>query len=391
MLDVYVVKAKRTAVGTLNGVFATTPAAELGASAAKAALSCLPDLSMVEEGVFGNVLAAGLGMNVARQVTLLAGLAPDVPAFSVNKVCGSGLKAITLAAQSIRDGSCDFVLAGGTESMSLAPYLLTRARNGYRLGHGELQDCIIRDGLTDPLLDKHMAVLMEAQARQLGISREDQDAFALGSQKKWQKAQQAGVFSDEIVPVEIKSKKSSKIVDTDEHPRPDTSAEKLAALKPAFTSDGTVTAGNASGINDGAAAVLLASAEGIKKASLEPIARITGFASAGVEPHLVGTAPVAATRKLLDRNGKSITDFDLIELNEAFAAQSLACMRQLDMDPDKVNVHGGSIAIGHPIGASGARIVVTLLNAMEKLDQKTGLATLCIGGGMGMSVMFERV
>jgi acetyl-CoA C-acetyltransferase len=388
--DIYVIAAKRTAIGKFGGAFANSNPVELATAVNRELVGALPEAGLVDEVIFGNVLSAGCGMNVARQAALGCGLAPSVPAFSVNMVCGSGLKAIDLAAQSIRAGQADVVLAGGTENMSQAPYLLPKARNGYRLGDGEILDIILRDGLTDAFLGRHMGLLGEQLAAEFEISRSDQDAFSLVSQQRWAQAQRCGVFDDEIVPVRLKTRKGEQVVDTDEHPRPDMTAETLASLRPAFKPDGTVTAGNASGINDGAAAVLLASARGAEKAGLKPIARLVACATAALEPARMGLGPVLATRKVLERTGRQIESIDLVELNEAFASQSLACMRQLGLDAEKVNVHGGAIAMGHPIGASGARIVVTLLNALVRRNKQVGLATLCIGGGMGMAALFER-
>lgn len=390
MSDIYVIAAKRTAIGRFGGAFANSGAVELAVAVGKNLLATLPETGLVEEVIFGNVLSAGCGMNVARQVALGCGLAPCVPAFSVNMVCGSGLKAIDLAAQSIRTGQTDVVLAGGTENMSRVPYLLPKARNGYRLGNGEVLDGLLRDGLTDVFSAQHMGLLAEQLAVEFEISRPDQDAFSLTSQQRWAQAQRCGVFTDEIVPVSVKTRKNEQVIDTDEHPRPDTTVEKLATLPPAFNSEGTVTAGNASGINDGAAAVLLASAKGVERIGLKPIARLVACVSVALEPARMGLGPVLATRKLLEQTGRSLESIDLVELNEAFASQSLACMRQLGLDAEKVNVHGGAIAMGHPIGASGARIVVTLLNALAQRDKRVGLATLCIGGGMGMAGLFER-
>ena len=390
MSEVYVVGAKRTAIGRFGGVFADTSAVELGKAVAEDLLSTLPDANLVEEVIFGNVLGAGCGMNVARQIAVGSGLDVSIPAFTVNKVCASSLKAITLAAQSIRDGSADLILAGGTENMSQAPYLLPKARSGYRLGDGEVLDCLLSEGLVDVFSGRHMGLTAERLAEEFHITRAEQDAFALTSQQRWAKAHEAGAFESEIVPVPVRIKKQEHLVVKDEHPRPDTSAEKLASLPPAFKNNGTVTAGNASGINDGAAALLLSSKKGLEKANLTPIAKLIAYASAGVEPGLMGLGPVPATRKLLEQTGRSLDGIDLIELNEAFASQSLTCIRQLALDTERVNVHGGAIAMGHPIGASGARIVVTLLNGLLRHDKQTGLATLCIGGGMGMAAMFER-
>jgi acetyl-CoA C-acetyltransferase len=391
MNNVYIIAAKRTAIGRLGGGFVGTSAVDLGATVVKSVLTALPQSNLVGEVILGNVLGAGCGMNVARQVAIGAGLDPSVPAYAVNKVCGSGLKAIALAGQAIRDGEADIVVAGGTENMSQAPYLLPGARYGQRLGDGAMLDAILKDGLTDAFSGQHMALLAERMAETCKIDRASQDAFALSSQQRWAAAQAAGVFADEITPVRIRVKKQEQVVDRDEHTRPDTTIEQLAGLPAAFKKDGTVTAGNASGINDGAAAVLLASEKAVKAHGLRPIGRLVGWASAGVAPQDMGLGPIPAARKLLEKTGRQLADVDLVELNEAFAVQTLACMRELGLDSDKVNVHGGAIAMGHPIGASGARVVVTLLNALAKRGGRCGIATLCIGGGMGMAAMVERV
>jgi acetyl-CoA C-acetyltransferase len=391
MNNVYIIAAKRTAIGRLGGGFVGTSAVDLGATVVKSVLTALPQSNLVGEVILGNVLGAGCGMNVARQVAIGAGLDPSVPAYAVNKVCGSGLKAIALAGQAIRDGEADIVVAGGTENMSQAPYLLPGARYGQRLGDGAMLDAILKDGLTDAFSGQHMALLAERMAETCKIDRASQDAFALSSQQRWAAAQAAGVFADEITPVRIRVKKQEQVVDRDEHTRPDTTIEQLAGLPAAFKKDGTVTAGNASGINDGAAAVLLASEKAVKAHGLRPIGRLVGWASAGVAPQDMGLGPIPAARKLLEKTGRQLADVDLVELNEAFAVQTLACMRELGLDSDKVNVHGGAIAMGHPIGASGARVVVTLLNALAKRGGRCGIATLCIGGGMSMAAMVERV
>ena len=387
-----IVAAVRTAIGTFGGTLSTIPAVELGAVVIREALRRAGlEPSRVDEVIMGNVLQAGLGQNPARQAAILAGLPHEVPAHTVNKVCGSGLKAVALAAQAVACGDAEVVVAGGMENMSLAPYLLEKARSGYRMGHAEMVDSMIRDGLWCAFADVHMGITAENVAERYGITREEQDAFAAASQQKAEQAITGGRFDDEIVPVTIPQRKGDPLVfNRDEHPRSGTTVEKLAALKPAFKAGGTVTAGNASGINDGAAALVLMSARRAVSLGLKPLAAIRSYAAAGVDPRYMGIGPVPSTRKALARAGLEISDLDLIEANEAFAAQSLAVARELGWDMRRVNVNGGAIALGHPIGASGARILVTLLYEMARRQARLGLATLCIGGGQGMAMVVER-
>jgi len=382
----------RTAIGTFSGTLANTSASELGATVIRAALErAKVEPGAVDEVLMGCILQAGQGQNPARQAALKAGLPIEVPCTTINKVCGSGLKSVALAAQSIIAGDAEIVVAGGTENMNLAPYMLDKARTGYRMGHGQLIDSMIHDGLWCIFGDTHMGITAENLAEQYSISRAEQDEFAAASQAKAAAAIESGRFADEIVPVLIPQRKGDPIkFDKDEHVRPGTTVESLAKLKPAFKKDGTVTAGNASGINDGAAAVVVMSADRAKAMGLAPIAKVRAYAAAGVDPSVMGIGPVPATRKALAKAGLTVEDIDLIEANEAFASQSLAVGRDLGWDPAKVNVNGGAIALGHPIGASGARILVTLLHEMEKRDVKCGLATLCIGGGMGIAMIVER-
>ena len=392
MNEVVIVGAARTPVGTFGGAFAEVPAPKLGAVAIAEALKragVKPD--QVDEVLMGNVLSAGLGMNPARQASLAAGIPDSTPATSVNKVCGSGLKTVALAAGAIMLGDAEIVVAGGMEGMSSTPYLLSKARYGYRMGHGELTDHMIRDGLWCVLTDCHMGNTAENVALEREISRADQDAFAAESQRRAGRAWETGVFAEEVVPVEVAQRKSTVIVDKDEHPRPDTTEEKLAALRPAFAPDGTVTAGNASGINDGGAAVVVTSLKKAEELGVKPLASIRAYASAGVAPRVMGLGPIPATRKVLAKAGLSLDEIDLIEANEAFAAQSLAVGRELGWDWERVNVNGGAIALGHPIGASGTRILVTLLYEMKRRQAKRGLATLCIGGGQGIAMIVESV
>lgn len=387
-----IVSAVRTAIGTMGGAISGMTAVQLGSVAIKGALNRLGEGNVVvDEVIMGNVLQAGQGQNVARQCAIGAGLPHEVPATTINKVCASGLKAVALAAQAVGAGVADVVVAGGTESMDMAPYLVEKGRYGYRMGHASLVDEMIKDGLWCAFVDKHMGITAEAVAEKWGITREMQDDFAVKSQAKAEAAMNSGRFSDEIVPVEVPQRKGPPVVfDRDEHPRSGTTRERLSALRPAFKTDGAVTAGNASGINNGAAALVVMSEEKATELGLKPLASIVAYASAGVEPFYMGIAPVAATRKVLSLTGLRLTDIDLIEANEAFAATSLAVEKELGWDPSIVNVNGGAIALGHPIGASGARILVTLLHEMVKRDVKRGLATLCIGGGMGMSLIVER-
>jgi acetyl-CoA C-acetyltransferase len=391
--DVVVLEGCRTPIGTFGGALKDVPAVELGTIAVREAVrraGVRPD--QVDEVVMGCILQAGLGMNPARQAAMKAGLPETVPAHTVNKVCGSGLKAVMLAAQAIRSGDAEVVVAGGMESMSGAPYLLPGARWGQRLGHGQAIDHMIHEGLTDAFHDIHMGLTAENLVERYGISRADQDAFAAESQRRALEAIRDGRFKDEIVPVPLASKKGeAKAFDTDEHPRPGTTAESLGKLKPAFKKEGTVTAGNASGINDGAAAVVVTSGERAGRLGLKPIARVVAYAAAAVDPKVMGIGPVPAVRKVLEKAGLGADRIDLFELNEAFAAQSLAVLRELALDPARVNVSGGAIALGHPIGASGARILVTLLYALRTREKRLGLASLCIGGGQGVAMVVERL
>ncbi|MFC2105866.1 acetyl-CoA C-acetyltransferase [Candidatus Bipolaricaulota bacterium] len=393
MRDVVIVSAVRTAIGKLGGALTDVPAVELGRLVAVEAIrraAIAPD--QVDEVLIGHALQAGAGSNLARQVLLQAGIPHAVPATTVNKVCASGMKAITLAALSIAAGENDVVLAGGVENMSAAPYLLRNARWGYRLGAAEISDVILSDALTDPLSGRHMGETAEIIAEEFNITRLAQDAFAAQSQQKAGRALLEGRFESEIVGVPIRQKKSheTKLFMVDEFPRPNTTQETLAALRPAFKEDGTVTAGNSSGINDGAAAVVLMAADVAALRGTMPMARILSYASAGVEPLRMGIGPIPATQLALRRAGISIHQIDLVELNEAFAAQSIAVIGQLDLDPDIVNVNGGAIALGHPVGATGARIVVTLVHSLAHREDHIGLATLCVGGGQGMAIVLER-
>jgi acetyl-CoA C-acetyltransferase len=393
MRDVVIVSAARTPVGSFGGSLKGLGAIKLGATAVKAAIERAGiKPADVEEVIFGCVLQAAQGQNVARQVGMASGIPQEVPALTINKVCASGLRSVSLAAQIIKAGDADVVIAGGTENMSDAPYGLADARWGYRMGEGKLVDIMIKDGLWDAFNDYHMGVTAENVADKWKLTREAQDAFGLESQKRAEKAIKEGRFKDEIVPVLIPQKKGDpKAFDTDEFPRFGTTAEALAGLRPAFRKDGTVTAGNASGINDGGAAFVVMSADKAKAMGLKPLARIVSYASAGVDPAIMGTGPIPATRKALEKAGLKITDLDLVEANEAFASQSLAVVKDLGLDTmmDKVNVNGGAIAIGHPIGASGGRILTTLLYEMKKRKAKYGLATLCIGGGQGAAIIVE--
>jgi acetyl-CoA C-acetyltransferase len=391
--EVVIVSAVRTAIGTFNGALAPLSAPEMGAIVIKEALARAGvKAENVDELIFGNVLQAGLGQNPARQAAIKAGLPYEIPSMTVNKVCGSGLKTVNLAAQAIMCDDADIVLAGGMESMSQAPYLLSsKARWGYRMGHDKIIDVMIQDGLWCAFNDYHMGITAENVAEKFAISREMQDQLAYESQTKAVKAIESGVFKKEIVPVTIKGKKGDVIFDTDEYPKAGTTVQTLCGLKPAFKKDGTVTAGNASGINDGAAALVVMSADKAKALGLKPLAKIVGYGSGGVDPAIMGMGPVPATRKALAKAGLTLKDIDLIEANEAFAAQFLAVGKELGFEKEKVNIHGGAIALGHPIGASGARILVTLLHAMELRGVKRGLATLCIGGGQGVATIVEKL
>jgi acetyl-CoA C-acetyltransferase len=392
MKKVVIASAVRTAIGSFGGSLAGVSAVDLGATVIKEALNrakIKPD--MVDEVFMGCVLQAALGQNVARQASIRAGIPVEVPTMTINKVCGSGLRSVSLAFQSILTGDNEIVVAGGTENMSQAPYYLPKARWGLRMGNGEVVDGMIYDGLWDIFNGYHMGITAENLAEKYGITREEQDEFAAASQQKAEKAIKEGKFKDEIIPVEIPQRKGDPVIfDTDEFPRPGTTVEKLAKLKPAFKKDGTVTAGNASGINDGAAALVIMSEEKAEELGVEPLATIVAWASGGVDPSIMGIGPVPATKKAMEKAGLTVNDMDLIEANEAFAAQSIAVARELKFDMEKVNVNGGAIALGHPIGASGARILVTLLHEMKKRNSKYGLATLCIGGGMGTSLIVKR-
>lgn len=391
MKDIVILGACRTAVGKFSGTLAQVSAVKLGETVIREAIRRAGiNPEDVDEVLMGCILDAGLGQNVARQAAMGAGIPKEVPATTINNVCGSGLKAVTLAAALIQNGDADILVAGGTENMSAAPYLLDKAREGYRMGDGTLVDSMIKDGLWDIFGDYHMGITAENIAQQYGISREDQDAFALDSQLKTEAAQKGGRFKDEIVPVHIKERKREFDFDEDEFPRHGANLEGMQKLRPAFKKEGTVTAGNASGINDGAAAMVLMSKDKADDLGLSPMATLKAGVSVGLDPALMGMGPYYATRKILDKTGLTLEDIDLIEFNEAFAAQSLAVLRELGADPAKVNVNGGAIAIGHPVGASGARILVTLLHEMEKRGAKRGLASLCIGGGMGIAAIVER-
>ncbi len=392
MTEVVIVAACRTALGSFGGSLARVPAPELGATVIKGLLArtgVAPEA--VSEVIMGNVLTAGLGQNPARQALRKAGLPDATPGLTINQVCGSGLKAVALGMQAILSGESEIVIAGGQENMSAAPHLLNGSRDGIRMGNGALIDSMVYDGLTDVYNQYHMGVTAENVARKYGIGRDEQDALALASQQKAAAARAAGRFRDEIVPVLIPQRKGDPVVfDTDEFIKADATAESLAKLRPAFDREGTVTAGNASGINDGAAAVMLMTAAKAAELGLTPLATIRAAASAGVDPAIMGIGPVPATRKVLERAGWRLEDLDLVEANEAFAAQALGVAREMQWDMDKVNVNGGAIALGHPIGSSGCRILVTLLHEMVRRDAGKGLATLCIGGGMGVAMLLER-
>lgn len=387
-----IVEALRTPIGRFMGGLSSLAAPKIGASVAKAVLDKTKlDPGMIDEVIFGNVLQTGLGQNPARQVAIFAGVPPSVGAMTVNKVCGSGLKSVVLAAQSIKAGDAHIVLAGGIENMSRAPYMLMDARSGQRLGHGKLLDVMIHDGLWDHYNDFHMGMTGELVADKYNVTREMQDEYALKSQQKAVAAMESGAFKNEIAPVTIPQRKGDAVIlDTDEGPRKDVTLERLAKLRPAFKKDGTVTAGNASTINDGAAALLVMSESKAKELGMPVLAYIDAYATGGLEPEWVMMAPVEAVKNLLSRMGGTVDQFDLIELNEAFSAQSVAVMNELKLDPDKVNVNGGAVALGHPIGASGARILVTLIHAMHARDAKTGLATLCLGGGNAVAMAVTK-
>ena len=391
MNDVVITGAVRTAVGKFNGSLATVAAADLGAQVIKALLARTgvePD--QVSEVILGQVLTAGTGQNPARQALIRAGIPDRVPAMTVGKVCGSGMKATHLAAQAIRCGDADIVIAGGQENMSASPHVLPGSRDGFRMGDAKLIDTMIIDGLWDAYNHYHMGTTAENVAQKYGISRADQDEFAARSQQKAEAAQKAGRFKDEIAPVEIVSRKGTITFDADEYLRYGTTAESLGKLKPAFSRDGTVTAGNASGINDGAAAVMMMTARTATRLGLTPLARIKAYSSVGVDPKTMGMGPVPASKLCLEKAGWAPDELDLMEINEAFAAQAIAVNRQMEWDTEKINVNGGAIALGHPIGASGCRILVTLLHEMIRRDAKKGLASLCVGGGMGVAIAIER-
>jgi len=388
--DVVIVSAARTPIGAFSGALATLPAHELGKIAIAEALKrAKVEAGEVSEVVFGHVLTAGAGQNTARQAAVAAGIPTDKTAYVINQVCGSGLRTVALGFQAIRNGDSDIVVAGGQESMSLAPHCM-HLRSGTKMGDTQMIDTMIRDGLWDAFNGYHMGITAENVAEKWQITREQQDKFATASQNKAEAAQKAGKFKDEIVPVIISGRKGDVTVADDEYIKAGTNIEILAKLRPAFKKDGTVTAGNASGLNDGAAALILMSAENAAKRGLKPLARIASWATAGVDPAIMGSGPIPASRKALERAGWKAEDLDLIEANEAFAAQACAVNKDLGWDTSKVNVNGGAIALGHPIGASGARVLVTLLHEMQKRNAKKGLATLCIGGGMGIALTVER-
>lgn len=392
MTEVVIVAAVRTPIGSFGGSLKDISTVDLGSLVIKNAIERAGlEPEQVDEVIMGNVLGAGLGQNVARQMSVHAGVPVTVPAFTINKVCGSGLKAVQLAVQAVLCGDAEVVVAGGAENMSQAPYILPNQRWGSRMGNATVVDTMLRDGLTDGFEDYHMGITAENVAEQYGITREDQDSFALQSQKRAVAAVESGRFKEEIIPVEIPQRRGEPLVfDMDEFPRKDVSLEGLSKLRPAFQKDGSVTAGNSSGINDGAAAVVVMSAEKAKELGVPVLATIKSYASAGLDPKVMGCGPIYASRKALEKAGLTVADLDLVESNEAFAAQACAVAKELNLDLEKVNVNGGAISLGHPIGASGCRILVTLLHEMQKRDAKRGLATLCIGGGMGTALIVER-
>jgi acetyl-CoA C-acetyltransferase len=391
MESVVIVAAKRTAVGKFGGAFNNVSAVDLGATVIRSLLESTGVAGdQVDEVILGQVLTAGVGQNPARQSVIKAGLPKEVPAMTINMVCGSSLKAVMLGAQAIKSGDAEIVIAGGQESMSTSPHVLNGSRNGLRMGDGKLIDSMIVDGLWDVYNDYHMGVTAENVAKKYSISRQEQDEFACASQNKAEVAQKAGKFADEIVPFTIKSKKGDTVVDADEYPRHGTTLEMLAGLRPAFDKEGTVTAGNASGINDGAAMMMLMSASKAKALGLKPLATIKSYASTGIDPSIMGIGPISASKRCLEIAGWAVGDLDLLEINEAFAAQAIAVNKDMNWDTAKVNVNGGAIAIGHPIGASGARVLVSLLHEMQRRDAKKGLTSLCIGGGMGVALAVER-
>jgi acetyl-CoA C-acetyltransferase len=391
MRDIFLVSCCRTAIGSFGGSLKDVPAPKLGSIVAKAAIEragLKPE--NLDEVMFGCILTAGLGQNVARQVAIGAGIPIEVPAYTVGMVCGSGMKSVIEAARAIASGDAEVILAGGTENMSAAPYAVPTARYGARMNNATMVDTMVNDGLWDAYNNYHMGITAENICDKWGITREDLDAFALSSQDKTAAAQASGRFDDEIVPVPIKVKKEFVDFKVDEFPRA-TSAEALAKLAPAFKKDGRVTAGNSSGINDGAAAIILASGDAVKKFGLKPVAKLVSWGQGGVDPTIMGVGPVPASKQAMEKAGLKIDDMDLIEANEAFAAQSIAVARELGFDMSKVNVNGGALSLGHPVGASGARIIVTLIHEMQKRDAKRGLSTLCIGGGMGVATIWEKV
>lgn len=392
MRDVVIVAAGRTAVGTFGGSLSKIPASDLGATVIKGLLEKIDlDPAKVDEVILGQVLTAGCGQNPARQATLNGGLPIEVPAITINKVCGSGLKAVQMATQAIRCGDADIIIAGGQENMSASPHVVPNSRNGARMGDWKMVDTMIKDGLWDAFNDYHMGITTENIVEKYGFTREEQDAFAAASQNKAEAAVTSGRFKDEIIPVTIPQRKGDPIVfDTDEQPRFGATAEALGKLRPAFKKDGTVTAGNSSTINDGAAAVIVCSAEKAEELGLPVLARIKAYGNAGLDPAIMGTGPICATQKALEKAGWSVDDLELVEANEAFAAQAMSVNKDLGWNTDIVNVNGGAIALGHPIGASGCRVFVSLIHEMIKRDAKKGLATLCIGGGMGTALAIER-
>jgi acetyl-CoA C-acetyltransferase len=391
MSEVVIVAAARTAVGKFGGTIAKISAAELGAHVIKGLVAKTGiDPALISEVLMGQVLTAGVGQNAARQAVIKAGLPDMVPAMTINKVCGSGLKATHLAAQAILCGDADIVIAGGQENMSASPHVLNNSRDGFRMGDAKLVDTMIVDGLWDVYNQYHMGVTAENVAKKFNVSRAEQDEFAMASQNKAEAAQKAGKFKDEILPLEIASKKGSIVFDSDEYIKAGTTLESLSGLRPAFNKEGTVTAGNASGLNDGAAAVMMMSAQKAQQLGLKPLAKIKAYASAGLDPTIMGMGPVPASQRCLQKAGWTHKDLDLMEINEAFAAQAIAVNKEMGWDTSKINVNGGAIAIGHPIGASGCRVLVTLIHEMIRRDAKRGLASLCIGGGMGVALAIER-
>jgi acetyl-CoA C-acetyltransferase len=393
MREVVIVSAARTAVGNFGGGLSSLSAVDLGVTAAKEAIQRAGiEANVVDEVIVGNILSAGLGQNIARQIGINSGIPTTSPAMTINKLCGSGLRAVSLAAQMIMLGDAEVILAGGTESMTNAPYLLPKARFGHKMGHTQVMDSMIQDGLTDAFNNYHMGITAENIAERWNISREEQDEFSVKSQNKTEAAQKAGKFKDEIVPIVIPQRRGDPIVfDTDEFPKSGVVIEKLQKLRPAFKKDGTVTAASSSGINDGASMLIVMSADKAKELGLKPLVKILSYASAALDPEIMGYGPVPATKKALKKINMDIKEIDLIEANEAFAAQSIAVARDLKCDVNKINVNGGAIALGHPIGASGARILTTLIYEMKRSNTKTGLATLCIGGGQGTALIVENI